>query len=199
MTEHSQEQHLARIAGDIMFGDQYLDLLDRIYSEQLTMSEFETNPKYFLIRHGIPIPEGIDVLIHEKGSLGKPGRVDFHWGDSVPIAREETLAARRKFRSLAHQAWSTIHSPEMRSLVKTMTGDPAALKAFASDPKAYLQTRGISVPDGIDVILHSEDQMAPRVDLHFRAPGPISSMRRDQKVIGCYYCVGGECCCYQEN
>ena len=33
MTEHTQEQHLARIAGDIMFSDQYLDLLDRVYSE----------------------------------------------------------------------------------------------------------------------------------------------------------------------
>jgi hypothetical protein len=84
-----------------------LDLLDRVYLELATISEFETNPKHFLIRHSIHIPDDIDVLIHEKGALGKPGRVDFHWGDWVQAAREEMLATRHKFRSLAQRACDT--------------------------------------------------------------------------------------------
>src|SRR5438094_615119 len=42
MSDHAQEEHLARIAGDIMFSETYMDLLESIYSERDTIVEFET-------------------------------------------------------------------------------------------------------------------------------------------------------------
>src|SRR5260370_21643667 len=87
MSDHAQEEHVARIAGDIMFGDKYMDLLESIYSERDTIVEFETNPKHFLKRHGINIPDAIEVVIHDPGALGRPARVDFHWEESEQTAR----------------------------------------------------------------------------------------------------------------
>lgn len=95
MSDHTQDEHLARIAGDIIFGDKYMDLLEVIYSERDAIAEFETNPKHYLMRHGIPIPDGIDVVIHDRGGLGRSARVDFHWGEWVQAARSNTLAVQK--------------------------------------------------------------------------------------------------------
>lgn len=118
MSSHAASQdYLARIAGEIMFSEKYMDLLDHIYSTRDTIVEFELNPKSFLMRHGIHIPEDMDVIIHEPGTLGKRARVDFHWGESVQTAHSNILAARRRCRELARLACDTLHSREMEKLM----------------------------------------------------------------------------------
>ncbi len=59
MSEYAQKKHLARIAGDIIFSDHYMDLLESTYSDPAAIREFEANPKHFLRRHGIHIPDAI--------------------------------------------------------------------------------------------------------------------------------------------
>jgi hypothetical protein len=71
---------LARMMVEIMFSEQYLNLLDSIYSTQDTIAEFEADPKQLLIRRGIHVPDAVDVVIHYSGAIGRPARVDFHLG-----------------------------------------------------------------------------------------------------------------------
>jgi hypothetical protein len=194
MPENPQEDHLARIAGDIAFSDKYMDLLESIYSERETILEFETNPKHFLMRHGIGIPDGIDVVIHHPGALGKAARVDFHWGEWVQTAEADKLAARRKLRELARAAWDTLHGREMKRLRQTIQSSPEALKEFASDPKAYATAHQVTIPDELELLVHLEDPNDPVICLHF------DSLRASSSGIvplgGCCYCRGGGCCYY---
>jgi hypothetical protein len=195
MNDHAQEEHLARIAGDIMFGDKYMDLLESIYSERDTIVEFETNPKHFLMRHGIHIPDGIDVVLHDPGALGRPARVDFHWGESVQTAQSDMLAARQRLRELARVAWDTLHSREMKQLKQIVQTSPGALKEFASNPKTYAAAHQVTIPDGLDVIVHLDDPNGLRIDLHFHATGHSSRLMAGSSG-GCCYCRGNECCYY---
>ena len=65
MSDHeAHDDYLARIATDIMYSDKYIDLLGSIYSERDSIAEFEINPKHYLMRHGIHIPDDIDVVLH---------------------------------------------------------------------------------------------------------------------------------------
>lgn len=81
---HKQTRdYLARIAVDILFSDKYMDLLKSVYSERETVVEIETKSKNFLMHHDIGIPDGVDVVVHDPDTLGKPARVDFHWEDSI--------------------------------------------------------------------------------------------------------------------
>jgi hypothetical protein len=41
MSEYAQKKHLARIAGDIIFSDHYMDLLESTYSDPAAIREFE--------------------------------------------------------------------------------------------------------------------------------------------------------------
>jgi hypothetical protein len=195
MSDRAQEEHLARTAADIMFGDKYMDLLERVYSERDTIVEFETNPKQFLLRHGIKIPDAIDVVIHDPGTLNRTARVDFHWGDWAKPARPDILAARKKLRELARVAWDTLDSREMKQLRQTVQSSPGALKEFTSNPTAYARAQRVAIPDDMDLIVHLDDPNELRIDVHFDATSASSGLR-PVTLGGCCYCYRGGCCYY---
>ena len=199
MSDNSQEAYLAHLAGDIMFGERYLDLLENIYSEHDTIMEFEASPRHFLNRHGIHVPDGIDVIIHDPGALGRPARVDFHWGEEVEAARTEMVAARQKLRELARLAWETLHNPEMMQLRQVVQASPGALKEFAANPKTYAADHKVSIPEQMDVIVHLDNPNDLKIDLHFSAPGRVSRLGVHPLGGGCCYCSGGGCCYYYRN
>ncbi len=116
MVASDQSDDLGSIAQDIMYGDQYLDLISDTYSDKERIAEFEINPKYYLKHHGIRVPDAIDVAIPAPGSLGKPPRVEFRWA-SRQSARAEVLAARRAFRELARLARATLNTREMKGVL----------------------------------------------------------------------------------
>lgn len=195
MSSHAASQdYLARIAGEIMFSEKYMDLLDHIYSTRDTIVEFELNPKHFLMRHGIHIPEDMDVIIHEPGTLGKRARVDFHWGESVQTAHSNILAARRRCRELARVACDTLHSREMEKLIQAVEASPEALQECASNPKRYAAAHSVTVPDELDFIVDPRDPNGTRIELRFGAPSGISEAK--MRIIGGYYCCDGVCCCF---
>jgi hypothetical protein len=179
----TEGERLARVAGDIMFGDTYMDLLESIYSKHDSIVEFESDPKSVLRRNGIDVPSSIEVIIHDPGALGRPARLDFHWREA---ARSDMRAARQKLRELARLAWDTLHSLEMKRLTASVEASPTALKEFVSNPKAYSAAHGVSIPEGLDLVVHDDDPKALRIDLHFTV-GPMG---------GCCYCKGGGCCYY---
>ena len=191
MSDYTEEVHLARIAGDIMFSDRYLDLLERTYSDQDTIVEFEASPKEFLMRHGIHIPNAIDVIIHDPGEVGRRARVDFHWGPWVEPAPPDRSAT-QELRDLARMAWDTLNSSEMKQLRQAVQTSPGALQEFASNPKAFAAAHKVTIPDGMDLIVHQDDPNDLRIDIHFgdlNAGGPRARG-------GCCYCSDGGCCYY---
>jgi hypothetical protein len=119
MHSHTSEEHIGRVAADILFGGEFIDLLDRIYSDQENISEFESNPKRFLTNHGIDIPDEIEVLIHTPGEPGRLPRVDLHWREKVDTYDSTIRTARHKMRELAQAAADILHSPEMKRLRQT--------------------------------------------------------------------------------
>lgn len=191
VNKESAENDLARVAGQIMFGDRYLDLLEEVYCDHRAMQEFEADPGRYLRRHGIEIPAEIEVVLHDKGAIGKPGRIDFHWGEGVEKERARKRQERQKMRELAAIASQLIHSEKLKAVVRAAASNQRVLKELAADPKAYLKGSSIDLPDEMEVILHNEGDLAgPRIDLHF---SPANAMRR---ILGCYYCSGDVCCCY---
>jgi len=202
MSDHeAHDDYLARIATDIMYSDKYIDLLGSIYSERDSIAEFEINPKHYLMRHGIHIPDDIDVVLHYPGALGQLGRVDFHWGEPVRTALSNMRAAREKFRELARMASETLHSREMKQLRQTVQASPEALKEFASNPKGYAKAHGVVIPDELELKVELDDgDEPPRVDIHFDAPTGITMLRAHGLVPqdGCCYCKNG-CCDYWTN
>lgn len=195
MANYTNEEYLARIAGEIMFSDQYLDLLESTYSAEDTITEFETDPKGFLVSHGIHIPDAIEVIIHHRGAIARPARVDFHWDESAQIDRSDVFAARQTLRELARVAWDTLHSREMKQLRQALQASPAALREFASAPRAYAAAHQVTIPDEIELIVHLDDPDEPRIDAHF----DIAANGNRPIIIpmgGCCYCQGGGCCYY---
>jgi hypothetical protein len=200
MSDYAPENYLARIAGEIMFGDQYLDLLERIYSTQGTIDEFESDPKGFLMRSGIHIPGAIDVIIHDSGAVGRPARVDFHWDESAQILRSDAFAGRQKLRELARLAWDTLHSREMMQLRQSLETSPTLLSEFISDPRAYAAAHLVNIPEEIEIIVHQKNRGGGlRIDAHFDAS--TGSYQSGAMVAGggCCYCGGGECCYYYRD
>lgn len=191
MSHHAYDEPLARIAADIMFGKKYTDLLETIYSQPSTIAEFEKKPKQFLNRNGIDVPDAIEVIIHDPGSVGRPARVDFHWQES-----DHPASGRESLRLLARVAWDTLHSPAMKRVKIDVQASPSALKEFASDPKAYLAAHDVAVPEGIEVIVHPDNPKDVRIDCHF---GTVKGKNRmDAAEGGCCYCEGHGCCYYAD-
>jgi hypothetical protein len=190
------EEQLARIARDIMFSDEFVDLLDDVYSQEDRIAEFESDPKQFLVRRGFYIPDGIVVLIHDPGTIGRPARVDLHWRESIkPAPSEMQTSMTQELRRLARIAWDTLHSREMRQLRDVVQASPEALRSFTSNPREYAATHQVVIPNELEVIVHVDDSgpraQEVRVDLHFKTSGPDGQLRG-----GCCYCGGGECCYY---
>lgn len=191
------EQYVARLASEIMFSDQYLDLLEAVYSEEAAIAEFEASPKEYLIAHGIRIPDAIEVLIHDPGQVGRPARVDFHWNESEEVPLPHVFIARQSVRELARQAYDTLHSDEMKKLKATVRHSPEALSALAADPLAYAATHQVIIPDQLELIVHPDNPHGPRIDLHFQTAGTdpaVPSMQREGH--GCCYCDDVTCCNY---
>jgi hypothetical protein len=117
-----------------LYGDVYLDLIDKIYSSRSRIEEFEISPKILLIENGIPLPDEIDVIIHTSGALGPPARVDFHWGKEVENARQRVRAARQGFRESARAALAVLHSHQMMQLKQKVSASAEAMRDLSSSP-----------------------------------------------------------------
>jgi hypothetical protein len=197
MSDNNRGKYLARLAGEIMFSDQYLDLLEVIYSARDTITEFEANAKGFLIGHGIRIPDTIEVIIHDPGEVGRPARVDFHWKESEQAALPDIFVARQSLRELVRVAYDTLHSPEMMQLKETVRSSPEALSEFTADPRAYATAHEVIISDELELIVHTDDPNGPRIDLHFRPATTATSEPALRPVgHGCCYCDEDTCCNY---
>jgi hypothetical protein len=197
MSDIIREEQLARIARDIIFSDEFVGLLDYVYSQEDRIAEFESDPKQFLVRHGFYIPGGIDVVIHDPGTIGRRARVDLHWPESIkPAPSEMQSSMKQELRRLARIAWDTLHTREMRQLRDVVQASPEALRSFTSNPREYAATHQVFIPKELEVIVHVEDSGDVRVDLHFGPTGPDG--RREPTQGGCCYYIPatGEYCYY---
>jgi hypothetical protein len=194
MSDITREEQLARIARDITFSDEFVDLLDDVYSQEDRIAEFESDPKQFLVRHGFYIPGGIVVVIHDPGTIGRPARVDLHWRESIkPAPSEMQSSMAQELRRLARIAWDTLHSREMRQLIDVVQTSPEALRLFTSNPREYAATHRVHIPNELEVIVHVDDSGEVRVDLHFKTSefktsGPDGELRpsvRRMSECGC--------------
>ena len=181
MPAQLREDSLATIAGDIMFSKEFVDVLQEAYSDERSLQDFEVDPRGFLARHGIDMPDGIEVVLHDRGTVGRPGRVDLHWQATAPDDGSGQM------RRTARRAWDLLTSDEMDRLRERIRGSSKELDRFVADPKGYAATHGVHVADNMELLVHADDPADPRVDVHFSVKG----------IVGCYYCSGGSCCCYQ--
>lgn len=85
--------------------------------------------------------------------------------------------------------------------MKELAGNQESLTEFGTNPIGYLKTRGISIPDGLELVPHLEDKKSPRIDLHFNARDPIFELALDRgwSCSGCCVCTidycGEYCAC----
>jgi hypothetical protein len=85
MNSNERTVRIASRAAEIMFGPEYIQALQLIYADRKLITEFERSPKAYLVSQGFRIPEQIDVVVHHRGSVGKPARVDFHWQEAADL------------------------------------------------------------------------------------------------------------------
>lgn len=193
--KHSLE--IANCAADIMFSAEYYELLREIYSRRDSIAEFEGNPKEFLVRRILDFPAEVTVVVHSPGDIGRPARIDFHWphAKNGPAATE---AARRR-RQLAGAAWHFLHSPEMNAMKARVNSSLQDAEVFAQSPRAFAAANGVSVPEGLEIVVHLKKSGPPRVDIHFGSLEPADIVANAIPVgAGCCYCEGNYCCWYQE-
>lgn len=203
MSDPVQDEYLARIAADILFSDKYGEVIAEIYKNEGSVADFEADPKPYLLRHGIAVPDGLDVIIHDAGEVGKPARVDFHWGDWAKASLNGESARSRELRRLARQAWDTLQGPEIQRLRQVLRTSPDVLREFAANPREYARLNGIPIGEEFEVFVHAENSEDPRIDLHFHVNNDQGSQdtrspRGSLPTVdgGCCYCGNGGCCYY---
>ena len=197
MAKEIHYYQVAQIAADVMFSAPYYELLQRVYSNTTEIADFESDPKSYLRCHDINVPDEIDVVIHTPGAAGRPARVDFHWRHRAEAAKSTVEDLIWQQRYLAGAAWHFLHSPEMNALKSRVEDSPKDVARFAEDPRAFAAANGVTVPDGLEIVVHADEPGRPRIDVHF-GPPPDTAMLPPIGG-GCCYCgADGICCYYQE-
>jgi len=199
MSQKHDFHQLGEIAADIMFGARYQELIYRVYSSESEIARFETDPGTYLREKGIEVPAQIEVVLHDPGTVGHPGRVDFHYEHPDNLQGATLQDVVRVRRDRARAAWHFLHSQEMRALKARIKGSPIEVKVFAEAPRAYAAANGIAVPSDLEIVVHPKESGEPRIDVHFSLATnlPISPGARPNGGLGCCYCdPGGPCCIY---
>lgn len=167
----------ARKVGEIMSSDEYMDAVEAAVGDDQLLAELQANPRVYLQRRGIQIPGGIQVIWHWEN--GKPS-IHMHWEEEPKTSKKE----REHHRLMTQKAAEILTSDRYIEILRELESDERSLSAMATNPQAYLEKKGLKIPDGLEVIHHPE-AVPLRIDMHW----DIGTFKK-----GCYYMQ--PCCCY---
>ena len=157
MAQRDQVRRMGKTVHDIMAGDPFLDAIAEAASDENTLAQLKANPKAHLQGKVRGIPDEMKVEFREgppwRIRLGLSGEgVRYHCevrsGDRGP---ETHRVDRARFRVLAKQVHDNMASDAFLDALEETARDQKALAALRANPRAHLQSKGLSIPDEVDV------------------------------------------------